>query len=88
MFAGTKVVGFVLTKNEAARRAAEDALARELTTRGAQGVPGYTVVPVNVTDEAEAKALVEKSGAAGVVVMRPVGKDKEVYSTPTMYTGP
>jgi hypothetical protein len=87
-FAGKKVVGFVLTKNEAARRAAEDALARELTARGAQGVAGYAVVPVNVTDEAEAKALVEKSGAEGVVVMRPVGKDKEIYSTPTMYTGP
>jgi hypothetical protein len=75
-------------KNEAARRAAEDALARELTARGAQGVAGYAVVPVNVTDEAEAKALVEKSGAEGVVVMRPVGKVKEIYSTPTMYTGP
>lgn len=87
-FTGKKVIGFVLTKNEAARRAAEDALARELTARGAQGVAGYTVVPVDVTDEAKTKALVEKSGAAGVVVMRPVGKEKEVYSTPTMYTGP
>jgi hypothetical protein len=87
-FAGKKIIGFVMSKNEASRRAAEDALARELTARGAQGVPGYTVVPVDVTDEATAKGLVEKSGAAGVVVMRPVGKEKEVYSTPTMYTGP
>jgi hypothetical protein len=87
-FAGKKVVGFVATKNEAVRRSAEDALAGELTARGAQGVAGYTVVPPDVTDEARAKAMVEKSGAVGVVVIRPVGKDKEVYSTPSMYTGP
>lgn len=87
-FAGKKVVGFVATKNEAVRRSAEDALASELTARGAQGVAGYTVVPPDVTDEARAKAMVEKSGAVGVVVIRPVGKDKEVYSTPSMYTGP
>ena len=87
-FAGKKVVGFVATKNEAVRRSAEDALAGELTARGAQGVAGYTVVPPDVTDEARAKAMVEKTGAVGVVVIRPVGKDKEVYSTPSMYTGP
>lgn len=87
-FAGKKVVGFVATKNEAVRRSAEDALASELTARGAQGVAGYTVVPPDVTDEARAKAMVEKTGAVGVVVIRPVGKDKEVYSTPSMYTGP
>lgn len=84
---GQKVVAFVLTTNEAKRRRAENALAAELTKRGAQGIAGYTIVP-DVTDEAKAKVLLEKSGAAGVVSMRPVSRETEVDSSPAAYTGP
>jgi len=87
-FAGAKVAAFVLVKNESTRRAAEDSLAAELTKRGAQGVAGYTLVPMEVTDESQAKSDLEKAGVVGVVTMRPVGRDKEVVSTPTAYTGP
>jgi hypothetical protein len=41
-----------------------------------------------VTNEARVRTAVEASGAAGVVVMRPVAKDQTVTSTPSMYTGP
>jgi hypothetical protein len=85
---GQKVVAFVLTKNEASRRAAEDALAAAITKGGAQGVPAYTLVAGNAApDEAKAKAQVEAAGATGVVVMRPVDTSKEVVATST-YMGP
>lgn len=88
VLSGQKVVAFVLTKNAASRRAAEDALVREINSGGAQGVPSYTLVPdAAVGDEAKAKAQMEGSGATGVVVMRPVDTSKEVVATST-YMGP
>lgn len=88
VLSGQKVVAFVLTKNEASRRAAEDALAREITAGGAQGVPSYTLIPdAAAPDEAKAKAQIEGAGATGVVVMRPVDTSKEVVATST-YMGP
>jgi hypothetical protein len=87
--AGQTVVGIVATKNPAMRRAAEDALARHITAQGANGVAGYTLVPDDaVGDETRARAAIEKSGAAGVVVMRPVASDQQIVATPTMYAGP
>ena len=54
---GQKVVAFVVTKNAATRRSAEDALAREITAGGAQGVASYTLIPdPGATDEAKAKS--------------------------------
>jgi hypothetical protein len=86
---GSKVAAVAMVQNEAARRAAEDALARELTARGAQGVPMYSIQPDARPDNEQAvRAAVEGAGVHGVVVMRPVGKDKEIVSTPTMYAGP
>ena len=65
-FAGKKIIGFVMSKNEASRRAAEDALARELTARGAQGVPGYTVFNVyagmNLSDRTRVRVGIENIG--------------------------
>lgn len=88
VLAGQKVVAFVLTKNAASRRAAEDALVREINAGGAQGVPSYTLIPdAAASDEAKAKSQVEAAGATGVVVMRPVDTSKEVVATST-YMGP
>jgi hypothetical protein len=86
---GQTVVAMVAAKNPSVRRAAEDALAQHITSNGAKGVPGYTLVDDSaVNDEARARAAIEKAGAAGVVVMRPVGSDKEIVGTPSMYAGP
>ena len=86
--AGQKVVAVAVTKNQATRRSAEDALVSVLNARGAQGIPSYSILGDD-TDEAKAKAAIEKSGAAAVVVMRPVAKEKEISSTPSsMYMGP
>ena len=88
--AGQKVVAVVVSKEAAVRRSGEDALASALTARGAQGVASYTLVGDDIVrDEPRARAAIEASGAIGVVVMRPVAKDKEISSTPsTMYMGP
>lgn len=86
---GTKVAAVVMMRNEAARRSAEDALAREITAHGAEGVAMYSVVPdARPDNEPAARAMLEAAGFAGAVVMRPVGRDKEVVSTPVVYGGP
>jgi len=89
-YAGQKVVAVVASPNESNRRAAETALANELTKRGAIGVPSYTLIPDDsIKDKEKAKAVFEKEGAVGAVVMQVTGSDKEVSSTPaTMYGGP
>ena len=85
---GSKVAAVVMARDEAARRAGEDALARELTKRGAQGVPMYTLGPEgDPTKEAETRAALERAGVIGVVTIRPVGKDKEIVASSTMYGG-
>jgi hypothetical protein len=85
---GEKVIALVVDTNAASRRAAEDALARELTKRGAVGVPAYAVLgDTDVKSETQVRQAFEKSGAAGVVVLRPVSKEKEVYTSPSVYTG-
>ena len=88
-FAGQRVLALVVSPNEGNRRAAEEALARELTALGVQGVPGYTVLPTEVVqskDRETGRSMVEKSGVVGVVSMRLVGKDKEITSTPGMWS--
>ena len=86
---GQKIIAIVMSKNEGTRRASEDALAREITARGAVGVPLYSITPAGaVTDEAMARAAVEKEGAIGVVVLRPVAQQDKVYTTPVTYAGP
>jgi len=86
---GSKVAAIVMMNNEASRRAAEDALAREISARGAQGVAMYTILPgAKPDDEEAARYALEKAGVAGAVVMRPVGVEKEVSSSSVMYTDP
>lgn len=81
--AGKKVVGIFMSRNPATRRAAEDAMAREITARGGQGVPGYTLVSdAEVKDQDAVKAKLDRLGFSGVVVMRVVGREKEVTYEP------
>ena len=85
--AGQKVVAVAVSRNAAVRRSAEDTLVSVLNANGAQGIPSYSILGDD-TDEAKAKAAIEKSGAVAVVVMRPVAKEKEISSTASMYMGP
>jgi hypothetical protein len=85
---GEKVAAVVMVSDQTIRFAGEDALARELTARGVQGVPMYTLLAGADPDEAKARAAAEQAGVAGVVVLRPVRIDKEISSSPMSYSGP
>jgi len=82
---GNKVLCVVMAKNPSTRLSAEDALAREITRMGAQGIAGYTLLQDEPTqDEAKAQEALEKAGIAVIVAMRPTGKEQEISSTPVM----
>ncbi|HEU4624529.1 MAG TPA: hypothetical protein VFS52_07200 [Steroidobacteraceae bacterium] len=80
---GAKVAAVVMVKDESMRRPAEDALAREITARGAQGVPMYTLMPGgDPADESAARAACEAAGVQGIVVFKPTAVDKQVETKP------
>jgi hypothetical protein len=73
---GAKVLALVLIANDGMRRMSEDSLAGEISARGLQGVPAYTVLPTDLPkDKDQAKAAVVKAGAVGAVVMRVLAKE-------------
>ncbi len=82
-FKGQKVVALVMSKEEGVRYGSEDHLAQEITGRGAVGVAAYSLIPKELNqDKEKAKELLHAAGVAGVVVMRVVGSEKDVTSTP------
>jgi hypothetical protein len=85
---GQKVAAFYFGGTETTRRAAEDVLARELSARGAQGVPGYTVLPgQEPADPLAARQRLQQAGVEGAVTMRVVGRDKETTYVPPTFGG-
>ena len=87
-FKGKKVVAVVMTQEESVRYGAEDALAREITARGAVGIPAYSLIPKELTqDKEKAKEFLTKAQVAGAVVMRPAGKEQQITSSPGGYWG-
>jgi hypothetical protein len=84
---GAKVVAAVMIQDPPARQRAEDALAREITALGGQGVPMYTISLANAPDkagESKTRAAVEAAGATGLVVMRPVDIRHKTVPTNTI----
>lgn len=84
-FQGKKVAALVISPEESTRLGAEGELARELTRRGINGVPAYNLLPPNQTksiDKEKAKQLFTTAGIEGVVVMRALGTEKEISSSP------
>jgi hypothetical protein len=88
--AGKKVVGLFVNKDLASRRSAEDAMAREISAHGAQGVPAYAVLGDDeIRDKEKARAKLEQLGFAGAVVMRIAGRETKVtYQPPTVWASP
>ena len=77
-FAGKKVVGLIVHDDMNLRMSAEEALARELTNRGLEGVAAYRLIPKEeIRDPKLVKAWFQKAGAAGVVMMRLIDLSKE-----------
>src|SRR5215471_8096016 len=75
-FAGKKVAALAMVSDMNVRMSAEEALAREITARGPQGVAAYRVIPKEeLVDKDRAKAWFTRTGVAGVVTMRVVNVD-------------
>jgi hypothetical protein len=73
---GRKVVAVFVSRDPSLRRRAEDAMAREIMARGAEGVAAYTFLSdQEIHDRDAAKAKAESLGFAGAVVMRVVGSE-------------
>ncbi len=89
-FAGKKVAAVVMTQDDSLRVSGEEALSRELTARGMQGVAAYRMVPKEELQNAEkAKGWFERASVDGVVVLRPVSAEKErTYTEPTVWAAP
>ena len=62
---GEKVAAVVMANDQAIRLAGEEALARELSARGAEGVPMYTLLAGADPDEAKARAAAERAESRG-----------------------
>jgi hypothetical protein len=76
---GKKVVAIVMTDDQSVRFGAEDVLAREITERGAIGIPAYSVIPKELTnDKDRAKEFLQKADVKGAIAIRVLGKDKEI----------
>jgi hypothetical protein len=81
---GQKVVALMITSNESSRRSGEDTLARELTARGVQGIPGYQMVAGGqpVRDSEVLRKKLADVGIHGAVVMRVVDRRRELNYVP------
>jgi hypothetical protein len=75
-FAGKKVAALAITSAMDVRMSAEEAMAREITARGPQGIAAYRAIPKELlADKEQAKQWFAKTGVAGVVTIRVVDVD-------------
>jgi hypothetical protein len=87
-FAGKKVAVVLVSKNRAPRRAAEEALAKEITKRGAQGIAASELVTESdLKDPALAESRFKEQEIAGVMVIRGTPKGDVKYD-PDMWKNP
>jgi hypothetical protein len=87
--AGKKVAALVISNDESLRVSGEEALARELTNRGMQGVATYRMAPREELASADrAKPWFERSGVEGVVALRPVSSEKRTAYTVETWADP
>lgn len=87
-YAGKKVAAIFVSAEESTRRRAEEALARELTSRGAEGLAAYTLVPTEqLKDQSTARATLRTAGCAGALVMRVTAREQQISSYPGVYSG-
>jgi hypothetical protein len=86
-FAGKKVAALAITDDQSLQMSAEEALTRELTARGVNGIASYRLLPrEEMKDANKAKAWFERAEVEGVVALRPVRKDTEKVYTPAVWS--
>ena len=88
-FAGRKVAALVIVDDLSLQMSAEEALAREITSRGPTGVPAYRMIPrEELIDRDRAKTWFEKANIQGLVILRLVATDtQKVYSAVVWSSG-
>src|SRR4051812_24054629 len=85
-FAGRKVAALVISTDDSLRMSGEEALARELTARGIQGVAAYRIAPREELQRAEtARAWFERANIEGIVAIRPVSAETRQTYTPATW---
>ena len=85
--AGKKVVAVLISDDDSLRMSVEEAMARELTARGPVGVAGYRTIPAELLKDAgKARAWFERTGAAGVMVLRVLSVDKETVASAVVWS--
>jgi len=88
-FAGKKVAALVIDKDESLRVSGEEALVRELTARGMQGVASYRIVPrEELQNTDKARVWYEQAGVEGVVAFRVVSDEKRRTYQPSTWSAP
>ncbi len=88
-FAGKKIAAVVLTDDQSLQVAGEEALVRELGSRGVQGVAAYRMIPREELKDAEkARPWFERAKVEGVVAMRPVSSDRVRTWEPSIWAQP
>jgi len=86
-FAGKKVAALAITDDQSLQMSAEEALTRELTARGVNGIAAYKLLPrPEMKDADKAKGWFERAAVDGVVALRPVRKDTEKQYTPAVWS--
>jgi hypothetical protein len=81
--AGKKVATFLLSDEESTRRLVEDILAGEVTSHGAEGVPGFTLMSADeAMDQDWVKEKLSAEGIEGAVIMRLIGRETETRFVP------
>ena len=85
--AGKKVAAVVISHDQSLRMSVEEAFARELTSRGLVGVAAYRSIPAELLQDGDkARAWFERTGVAGIVVLRLVGIDKETVHSAVVWS--
>ncbi len=88
-FKGQKVAALVITNDDSLRVSGEEALSRELTARGMEGLATYRIAPKEELKDADhAKPWFERKGVQGVIAMRPVSADKVRTYNPGTWLNP
>jgi hypothetical protein len=86
---GKSIGAVFITNTESMRRTGENALARDLSARGARGFATFLLLPGDQHLDAEtAETRLRAAGANAVVFMRVVGQDQRITYTPGTVIGP
>ena len=86
---GKSIAAVFITTDESLRRAGENALAADLSARGARGFGTYYLLPSAEHHDADtAEARLRAAGANAVVTMRVVGRDQRITYTPGQVVTP